>query len=132
MSDVLYNDAQQAQRKLFYSLSSVSLGSLALSIQFGPSMGKELCWMLILAWGLLFISAVAGGWRLGKETATLRNMYLLNTTQPHEKEAKEKLDRLIEENDKPINCLTKVQIWSLILGQLANLIFAGANYLAKS
>ena len=45
MSDLLYKDAQEAQRILFYRLTSVSLGSLALSIQFSPRMGPERHWM---------------------------------------------------------------------------------------
>lgn len=131
MSDVLYSDAQQAQRKLFYGLCNVSLGSLALSVQFSPLMGYSIKWVLIFAWVLLFISTVVGGYRLGKETASLRHMYNI-ITNPNDNSGIEKLNILITENDKCIFYLTRVQIWSLIIGLLANLIFVSANYINKS
>lgn len=125
MSDLLYKDAQDAQRKFFYSVTSAGLGALALSIQFSPKMGKEIAWLLLLAWALLFISSVAGGWRLSIETVVLRHQYTKSTTTSVDHN---KIDALNEKNQKKISCLTKIQTWTLLGGLLSNLIFAAVNY----
>lgn len=127
MSDLIYKEAQDAQRKLFYSLTSTALAALALSVQFSPRMGSRLSYMLLTAWGLLFVSSAAGGWRLAIETTVLRNQYL-HLTADSKEERKELVD-LMNKQDVPFRYLTKIQIWALMLGLLTNLIFAAANYI---
>jgi hypothetical protein len=127
MSDKLYEVAQTAQQKFYHGLLTVSLGTLALSIQFSPKMGKVLWWSLISSWIMLFVSSLAGGWRLSRETVYLRHNYGKATAEHHS--AKAMFDHEMNRNQKFIAQLTQVQIWSLILGLSFGLSFAIANYL---
>ncbi len=124
MSDKLYEMAQNAQQRFFYGQLSVALGALALSIQFSPKMGKELWWALIGSWVLLFISSFIGGWRMSMESIFLRNNYIAETSPGRAADAKS----LMAKHQGMIVCLSRVQMWSLIIGLLLSMAFAIANY----
>jgi len=55
---------RELQHKFDYAFVSLTLGTLALSVQFSPRAGTQYAVVLVIAWSLMFISAVIGGYRL--------------------------------------------------------------------
>lgn len=56
--------ARNAQLKFEYATTSITLGTLALSLKFSPEFGTHYKSILVVGWIFLFISFLMGGWRL--------------------------------------------------------------------
>ena len=119
--------------KLDYSFTTLIFATLALSIQFSPGMGTIYPLLLIVAWTLLMISALASGYRLMR----LQYFYQLDV-QVSKAVRKNNLDvvkkgrELISGENKYLVKIYYFRLWTFLLGLLFNLSFAIANYLTKS
>lgn len=129
------NKAHAGREKFEYSMTSFTVGALALSFNFSPQMGSQYAWILVSGWIFLFISFILGGWRLMfYPSAMLKNVWVvkneshlnqLRNRQPgqivlhpetgarqNDKELKESINstqKIIDKNKKEMESF---QIWA--------------------
>ncbi len=59
-----HEEAKGLKEKFEYAFTTFIFASLALSIQFSPAFGVQWKLLLVISWAILFISGLAGGYRL--------------------------------------------------------------------
>jgi hypothetical protein len=116
--------------KFDYSFTTLIFATLALSIQFSPSMGMNIPWLLIVSWLFYFIAAVAGGNLILRKQVFYRNNYnqLMATTEEDELEAAQIEDR----ERKKVSFLYILRLWAFLIGVFLNFVFVSVNYLVKA
>ena len=124
----LRDHIHELQTKLDTSLLTLAFSALALSIYFSPKMGMHGPLLLMLSWVLLFASGCMGGWRLLYTPVALR--WNLKAVLSHENpiEAMEAKGKFSELNDKMPKVLNW-QVWTLVIGLFAGVLFSAVNYL---
>lgn len=152
--------ANRLQERFEYTLLGGIFAALALSIQFSPGMGGHAPYLLFIAWGLFFISGIAGGWSLLYLSVAHRHMAVKasmeawistiaknphamlvdeDTGEPLDKESnkqtrikiKDKSQQKVDKLNKYFEITGHIERIGFVLALLCNVVFAGINYYLK-
>jgi len=125
--DTLYLKAQNAQRRLLYGVLFISLLLSILSLEYAPDWGGQCWWLLLVSWGLLFVSIVSGFGAISRESNRLRREHALRAAS--DPSLQQVYTHRLERDEMWMQLWSRVQMWALIFGLLGHMIFAGENYL---
>lgn len=122
------HDSQYNFDSIFLPLS---FGSLGLSMQFSPKMGSVWPLGLILSWVAMGFSCMLGCFRHSRIPVfyNLNASYIAYSNAGKRSEARKIVKKLNFLGHKLLPVLFQLQLWLFFFGLIANLIFAGINYL---
>ena len=153
--------ALELQAKFEFYFLSLTFGGLALSLQFSPKFGHSWPYLLVMAWLLLFLSGLIGGWLAMQKPVALQflarseqmKQYLrsmeergqiqlldedsgrpldFNKNKKQYQEAQRSSQDSLEILNKKFEILGALQMYLFISGFLCNLIFTIKNYLTET